>query len=164
MLSEVTPEATGMPKTSFMQIGGGLSIDIATWAKVLNCLKLSGGYTLEGSDNKGRPEIDIGRVTYSSGFLNLGLYYNFWQRFSLLGGYQQIVGNTEVGGDPGYTFKLTQTHWAAGLEYKVNEAQKVVARFGQLGASPDDSRLTDELNKANSFKATQVEAYIVVNF
>ncbi|MCX7727218.1 MAG: hypothetical protein N2053_10275, partial [Chitinispirillaceae bacterium] len=149
-------------KTSYTKLGGGVCVDIATWVKPLNKCKLSFGYSLEGAkngqiitgivDNNGNPVIMEG-VTNNS-FINAGLYYNFWKRFSLLGGYQQIVNNNKIGG---ISETITQIHMAAGLEYKITDGRKVIAKIGQIGA---DFAESPEYN----FRANQVEMYLVVNF
>jgi len=159
ILDEAVASSLSLVKTSFTKFGAGMSIDIATWAKVLNCMKFSFGYSLEGSENKGSGEI-YAPVKFSSGFLNAGFYYNFWKRFSLLAGFQQIVSTKEEE----FSRTITQSHWAAGLEYKVSEAQSVIGRVGQIGAdfkgtSPADSTISDF-----NFKALQVEAFLQVGF
>lgn len=162
MLNEVEADTTvSTEKTSFTKLGGGLCVDIATWVKSLNKCKLSFGYSLEGAKNsKVMSGVDEnGSPVYSNmatnnTFMNLGLYYNFWKRFSLLGGYQQIINKNEI---VGYTTTITQVNIAGGLEYKITDGRKVIAKIGQVGVDFAD---TPEYN----FRANQVEFYLVVNF
>lgn len=155
MLQEVEPLMEGMDKTSFVKADGGFCVDLGTWVKMLNTCKLSFGYSLE----RAKTEIDTSDYSFNSGFLNLGLYYNIWKRFSLLGGYQRIVGKSTM---DSLEETVTQSHWAAGLEYKVNEDQKVIGRFGGLGADFEDSE--DPTVSDYNFRATQTEVYLMVNF
>jgi hypothetical protein len=97
-------------------------------------------------------------IKSNNGFLNLGLYYNFWRRFSLLAGFQQIVNKMDVSGVENTT---TQHHWALGLEYKVAENMKVIGRYGQIGAKFDDSAApTTDLD----FVIQQMEVFLTVDF
>jgi hypothetical protein len=155
LLNEIEAVNLSPDKTRFLQLGVGLGVDIATWAKVLNCLKLSVGYSMENSENKGDD------IKSNNGFLNTGLYYNFWKRFSMLGGFQQIIGTTEI-----ISFKntVTQTHWAAGVEYKVSEGQRVIARFGQIGADFESNNPAEATIADRNFKAWQGEGFLLVNF
>jgi len=158
MLSEAKPMA-GMEKATFSKVGGGLGLDIAKWATVLNTFKVSFGYSMENMAVK-----DVSGFTdvkSNNSFMNLGLYYNFWQRFSLLFGYQQIVNDLNskvlIGTDIiAVDGKVTQSQWAAGLEYKVSNTSKVIARFGNVGAKYPDA--------IDSFSATQTEVYLNVDF
>ncbi len=163
-LTEVETAADGIPKTSFMKAGGGVSVDLGTWAKVLNTCRLSFGYALESAENEGAVAIDISKLSFKSGFLNAGLYYNFWQRFSLLGGFQQIVSTRDVVGMDTFKKTVTQLHWAVGLEYKVNEDQKVIGRFGEIGADFESNRIGEETIADYNFRAKQVEVFLAVNF
>jgi hypothetical protein len=146
MLNEVKPLGA-FEKASFTRVGGGLRIDIATWAKALNTCKVSAGYSMEN--------LKRGPLTSNNSFLNAGLYYNFWQRFSFLAGYQQIINdNTGTTGK----VKITQSQMAAGLEYKVSETGKVIGRFGKVAEK------NDAVLKANDFSVTQSELFLTVDF
>ncbi|MBN1757375.1 MAG: hypothetical protein JW863_03600 [Chitinispirillaceae bacterium] len=147
MLSEAESAVEGAEKTKFTKVGGGLCIDVATWVKPLNSLKLSVGYSMENSKN--------GADESNNGFLNLGLSYNFWKRFSLLGGYQQIDNQTMIDA-LSYDEEVVQSQWAAGLEYRVSEASVVTGRFGQVAVDYED---TDQ-----SFKQWQHELFLTVDF
>lgn len=158
MLSEIKPD-DGFEKAKFTKIGVGFCVDAAKWVEMLNTLKLSVGYSMENSSVVPTTVA----VTHESKntFLNAGLYYNFWQRFSLLGGYQQIVNDhiepPVIVGVDDFSFKLTQTQWAVGLEYKVTETSKVVGRYGNIGVKNADDKTMD-------FSATQVELFMNVDF
>lgn len=164
MLTEAEPLDSLFEETKYMKAGGGFCVDIATWVKPLNALKLSFGYSLE------KAEFDYNAVsggragTFSSGFMNLGLYYNFWKRFSVLGGFQQIVSTSDITSGTAYERTVTQLHWAAGLEYKVNDNQKVVGRFGQLGADFESTAAAESDISDYNFRAYQVDLSLLVNF
>jgi hypothetical protein len=147
LLSEVEPLVDGAEKTSFSKLGGGLCVDIATWAKPLNSLKLSFGYSMENMKN--------GDDESNNGFLNVGLSYNFWKRFSLLGGYQQITNNMVIAA-LSMDETTVQSQWAAGLEYRVSDASVVTGRFGQIAVENEDA--------AYSFKQWQQELFLTVDF
>jgi hypothetical protein len=160
VLSEIESEDSLSGKTSFVKFGGGLSVDIATWAKILNCMKLSFGYMTENAKNT---ITDVGDVTSNNSFMNIGLYYNFWQRFSLLAGYQRIVNERTVDAEPATGLTITQTHWAAGLEYKVAAKSKVIGRFGKIGATRE-SDPTDADDENFDFSIWQTELFLTVDF
>jgi hypothetical protein len=164
MLTEIEPLMETFEKTKYLKAGGGFCVDIATWAKPLNALKLSLGYSLEKAEFDYNATAGGDAGTFNSGFMNLGLYYNFWKRFSILGGYQQIVSTSDITSSVAYEKTVTQKHWAAGLEYKVNDDQKVVGRFGQLGADFESTAPADSTISAFNFRAYQVDISLLVNF
>jgi len=164
MLSEVEAMLLdSVEKASFTKAAGGFCVDIAKWAKVLNTCKVSLGYSLEGAKGKmADTTAEYFDYSFNSGFLNVGLYYNFWRRFSFLAGYQRIVGTEEAAT---FSTTTTQMHAGIGLEYKVDDNQKVVGRIGQLGADFGSSNAAlDSLLATGNFRAMQSEIYLMVNF
>lgn len=158
-LKEIDPDSIGgiaMGITNFMQLGGGFSVDVAHWAPLLNTLKLSFGYSLESAKNDGAVGVDSSAVDVASSFINLGLYYNFWQRFSLLGGFQNIVTDYAISKNGS-----VQTQWSAGVEYKVSDGGKITGRFGRIsGALLQDGKVLDDY----FFGIWQTELFLTVNF
>lgn len=158
-LSEIDPDSIGgiaMGITNFMQLGGGFSVDVAHWAPPLNTLRLSFGLSLESAKNDGAVGVDSSAMDVASSFVNLGFYYNFWQRFSLLGGFQSIVSEHAI-----EKFSIAQNQWSAGVEYKVSDGGKITGRFGRVGGDflLDGTALDDY-----SFGIWQIELYLTVNF
>lgn len=174
MLSEAKTEL-GTDKAKFTRMGGGACLDIAKFAEILNTCKVSVGYSME---NMEVPFL-VQKIKSNNSFLNAGLYYNFWQRFSLLGGYQQIVNDyTTPEMDlvavilPATAEKIIQSQWALGLEYKVSETSRVVGRYGNVGVKnisghEEADAVTGaivDMNKDYDFSATQVELFLNVDF
>jgi hypothetical protein len=129
-------ETKFVPKTKFSQVGVGLKIDLS---KMISAIKypveLSGSYVLSSAN---RPALDtiVDEMDITSGFLNVGLKYQFFKRASLLGGYQSIankttMGRTEVNVDMG--------NWAVGIEWKVSDGANVVLTYGQMKADKEYS-------------------------
>ncbi len=163
ILSEIDPDTLySSEKTSFMRVGGGFCIDVATWAKALNSFKISVGYSLESAKNgKVMTGTETNAFESNNGFFNFGIYYNFWKRFSVLAGHQQIINETKISD---FTETYIQGHFAAGLEYRVNNASSVTCRLGRLGARYKDSSQTEEANKLRKFNIWQTEFFLTVDF
>jgi len=174
MLSEIKP-TYGTEKIKFQRIGAGACLDIAKWVEVLNTCKVSVGYSMENASLAAA----LGTDKSNNSFLNAGLYYNFWQRFSLLAGYQQIVNEMvaapmDIAGIlfEESTSKKIQSQMAIGLEYKVSETSKIIGRFGSVGVKnisgheevdPVTNAVVDT-NKEYDFSATQAELFMNVDF
>ncbi|MBN1306398.1 MAG: hypothetical protein JXA18_00675 [Chitinispirillaceae bacterium] len=167
LLNEMEPDvAYSSEKTTFMKLGGGISVDIATWAKVLNCLKLSVGYSLESAGNDQVSSLQtpgsFEAVESNNSLINIGVYYNFWKRFSLLAGHQQIINETTIGS---VTETILQGHCGAGLEYKVNDGAVLTGRVGRVGAKFSSSDpVQDAADAANDFNIWRTELFLSVDF
>ena len=166
------PQTITLAKTEYLHFGGGLSIDIATWAKALNSFKLSVGYLMNNAENPGLPVNNIPLYKSSNNMLNLGFYYNFYKRFSLLAGYQTIKNKSETGASniagivvPAIQETVTQKHWAVGLEYKVTPTSMLTGRIGKIGADfTSDNTVMAELLKSGNFSIWQSELFLTVDF
>ena len=77
----------------------------------------------------------------TSNFSNVGLYYQFWKRMSLLGGlqiiknkllydYLETLENDENIKKLEVLQKMTQ--WSAGLEWKVSDGASVIGTIGKI--------------------------------
>lgn len=134
-----------MPKTEFNRIGGGIKIDLSKFASVIKYpFELSGSIVQSKASNAGINEIiddqdslKFKKSDITSNFLNAGIYYNFWKRAALLGGFQLITNNAERGGNE---VEQTQKHWTLGLEWKINDGADVVGSFGQIIAEMDTTK------------------------
>ncbi len=154
------------PEATFYEIDGGLSVDIA---KLGNWWPypfiFSGGYKV--SNASGDAVTGYTKSAYSTNvdFINAGVYWTFWKRASLLGGFQYLK-NTYDDIYTDYLWDVTQIHWAAGLEYKVAEGGTLTGSFGftdvQYSDEADDVLGTDA--SESNFRQWQTDLYLTVNF
>ncbi|MBD3391812.1 MAG: hypothetical protein GF418_07110 [Chitinivibrionales bacterium] len=156
-----------MPKTSFLELGAGLSVDLAAFIRPLQGpLRLSGGYTHAAADNAGLEGYPLSPYAVTSGFLNAGLYWNFWKRASALLGYQRIETDSDTYLTSA-TITTVQNHWAVGLEYKVTEGGVVTGSFGKVDVdfADDDASTTGDADPSSSnFDQWQTELFLTVEF
>ncbi len=137
---EIKLDSLSMPKANFTQIGGGIKLDFSKLISFFKYpLELSGSYVLS---NKKRT---IGSINnkLESGFLNEGLYYKFWKRTALLGGFQEVKVKAII--DTLETDN-TFTNWALGIEWKVSEGADVVFSYGQIIAAIDEGNALESKN------------------
>jgi len=143
---------------SFMEFGGGASFDIAKfgnwWAYPFI---LSGSYSLTSVDNY-QGTLDM---TNNVSFVNAGLYWKFWKRMALMGGYQIVESTAKE------KFEMTtnQSQWAAGLEYTVAEGGVLNATIGQVMVdySATDAAANENAIKGN-FKSLRLDLNLTVKF
>jgi len=151
-----------LPKTAFLEAGGGLSVNVAALGKWWpHPLILSGGYTLSRASNDGITQFAGSPWETTVHFINGGLYWTFWRKASLLGGLQYVT--TGIDGILDNVVRdLAQLHWAAGLEYKVSDGGTLTGSFGFT-----DVTHTDETNPNAStadFRQWQTDLYLTVRF
>lgn len=137
------------PKAEFSQLGAGLKFD---FSKMIPAIKypfeLSGSYMLSTLNI---PEVDsVSENSIKSGFINLGLYYRFYKRAALLGGYQ-IINNTyselKVGEQKGVEeAEIKLGNWAFGLEWKVSDGASVVATYGRMSRDNPEIEIETQVN------------------
>ena len=71
--------------------------------------------------------------------INGGLYYSFWNRFSLLGGYQASNIKNNIS-----NFEWVETAMAAGLEYKLKAGLYAVVKYTRLDVEKNSTTINDE--------------------
>ncbi len=131
-------------KTEFSQIGGGVKVDFSKMIGAIKYpLELSGSIVMSKASNA----TDKESFEITSNFTNLGLYYQFWKRMSLLGGLQ-IINNKalydveELDGDDLVTKKMEVSQkmkqWSAGLEWKVSDGASVIGTIGKIIVDTDE--------------------------
>lgn len=124
-----------VPATSFLQAGGGVSVDLSALITALpHPLVLSGGYRLSRAINDGNIDYDVTASTTEVGFLNAGLAWTFWKRATLLAGYQRIDMSADGTVDDIVT-RQVQTHWAVGARYRVGEGGTLTGALGKVAVA-----------------------------
>lgn len=127
-LNEQDPvkDTAGYEITKYSELGAGLKIELSNLIKVFK-LPFNMSFSLVKSSalNDG----SISKLDYTTTFINAGLYWKFFKRAALLGGFQSIngintVGDTLTGGKA--------DHWSAGLEWSVSDGASVVGSVGQI--------------------------------
>jgi hypothetical protein len=146
-------------KQSFMEFGGGASLDIAKfgdwWAYPF---VLSGSFTNTMIGNYG----GASGIDNSVSFANAGLYFKFWKRLALMGGFQ-VANSVLTYGEDKQTLK--QSQWATGLEYTVAEGGVLNATIGQVNVDYSHNRpSTKEELIVNNFKSLRLDLNLTVKF
>ena len=152
-------EEVSQKRQEFMEFGGGASVNIAKlgdwWAYPFI---LSGSYRQTTVDNFG----GFAGQTNNISFINAGMYWKFWKRLALMGGYQVI--DSEAKFTDGKE-SITQSQWATGLEYTVAEGGVLNATIGQVKVehSTSDKDLNAEAIAGN-FKSLRLNLNLTVKF
>jgi hypothetical protein len=119
-----------LPVTKFTQSGGGLKIEAGGLMGLSLPLTLAGSFTRSTADNDGIAGDTVHTATkVTSDFINAGAQWNFWKRFTLLGGWQQISTTIDRAGKEA---KQIQTHTAGGIDYKVAAGAHLLFTVGQI--------------------------------
>jgi len=135
----------------YQEIIGGASFNIAKFAPVVGpSLVIGGSY---GMYNTKSGDLGSGESVLLSGFLN----YNFYTRFSLLFGYQQLT--TSVKEWDVETVKYTFDNLAVGFGYKVADGGALTVKLTLLSGKAEPNGGT-----AVDYTATQPEVYLTVKF
>jgi hypothetical protein len=151
-----------LPATSFLEAGGGLSVDIAAighWWKYP--LLLSGGYTMSTATNDGVTGYAASPWDISVGFANAGLYWTVLKRTSLLGGFQYLK-TTGDGVHDNVKHSVTQIHYSLGLEFKVSAGGTITGSVGNITVTHGNDAGTDESSK--DFQQWQSELFLTATF
>lgn len=162
-LKNVNGTDTSYNQQMFIEYGGGASFDIGKigdWWKYP--FVISGGYKGSLKSNDAVSVSVPGWQDVSTQFVNAGLYFTFWKRASLLGGFQMLNSTVNVAGQRNVEFK--QKHWGAGLEWKVTENGTLTGSFGQIFL---DRRIGDDAGdytQDSKDKYNQTDLYLTVNF
>lgn len=147
ILSEKTADVIDsfqLNKTEFTQAGGGAKIDISKMAEAIKYpMELSGSMVMSKATNN----TPLAAWEITSNFVNLGLYYQFWKRASILGGLQ-IINNKAVTDSVNEQMQISKkevvqkmTQMSAGLEYKVSDGASVIGTIGKIIVDTDDKHL-----------------------
>jgi hypothetical protein len=139
-------------KASFLEVIGGASVDIAKFVPVVGPSLVVGG-------SYGMYNAELGKMEGENTLLSGELNYNFYKRFSLLFGYQQLVMNAKdfEGKD---CAEHTFTNLAAGIQYKVADGGVLTVRFNQLTGERAEFNGEPKLE----YKAVQPEVFLTVTF
>jgi hypothetical protein len=160
-LTDSLPLAT-LPTSRFLEISAGVSANFAAignWSK--NPLILSGSFTQSQMTNAGVTKAPNSKLDTKVDFINAGLYWTFWERASLLGGWQSIITNSD-GLFTNDVSTFTQQHWAAGIEFRVAEGGVLTGSFGKTSLSTTDSTLGTSMG--NKLDQWQTDLYLTVKF
>jgi len=112
-------------KAKFTEFGGGAKADIGTMVWDLP-LELSGSYKNSKSE--------LGKIEFTSNFINAGFRAKFYKRFGFSAGFQQI-GTESKNSEPVNEWHLSkgdQKQWMAGLDYTLAKNAWVALNFGQI--------------------------------
>jgi hypothetical protein len=148
----------------FVEFTGGASFDVAKfgnwWAYP---------FILSGSFKKTSVSNYLGESECKNdiSFINGGLYWKFWKRAGLMGGYQLVSSKV----DKVYSMTTKQSQWAAGFEYTVTEGGVLNATIGQVtvdysAKNLDGTGNETENDKAikNNYKALRLDLNLTVKF
>jgi hypothetical protein len=93
----------------------------------------------------------------TSDFINAGAQWNFWKRFSVLGGWQQITTTIDRAS---VSKKQVQTHTAGGVDYKVSAGAHLLFSVGQIKVDePPPAAGNDQ-----DFKQLMTNLFLTVHF
>ena len=125
-------------KTKFSIMGGGLSVDVMKLAGQKKPLILSGSMILKTVKRDAQEDIFLAENDVKIALVNAGLYYSFWNRFSLLGGYQttHIQDNISLN-------DWKEAAMAMGLEYKLATGLYAIVKFTRLDVEKTSSTLNE---------------------
>ena len=119
-----------LPVTKYTQAGGGLKIEAGGLIGMPLPLTLAGSFMRSTANNDGIAGDSLHVLTkVTSDFINAGAQWNFWKRFSVLGGWQQITTTVDRAAAEA---KQVQTHTAGGIDYKVSAGAHLLFSVGQI--------------------------------
>jgi hypothetical protein len=119
-----------LPITKYTQAGGGLKIEAGGLMGLSLPLTLAGSFMRSTANNDGIAGDTLHVVTkVTSDFINAGANWNFWKRFSVLGGWQQITTTVDRAAAEA---KQVQTHTAGGVDYKLSAGAHLLFSVGQI--------------------------------
>jgi hypothetical protein len=150
--------ARSLPVTKFTQMGGGLKIEAGGLIGLSRPLTFAGSFMRSTAENGGiaadtlHPALKV-----TSDFVNAGAQWNFWQRFSVLGGWQQITTTLDRAGA---ATKRVQTHTAGGLDYKVATGVHLLGSLGQIKVDEPPAAAGAD----RDFSQLQTDIFMIVHF
>ena len=135
MLQEMSGRTVGsgtearVVSQEFMEFGGGLSLDVARlgywWP---HPFILSGSFRQTAVTNFA----NVSAATNDVSFANAGLYWQFWRRAAVMGGYQFIRSESIIDPTTQIAHRTDQSQWAAGFEFTIAEGGVINATVGQV--------------------------------
>jgi len=147
-----------LPVTKFTQAGGGLKVEAGGLAGLSLPLNVSGSFVRSTADNDGIAGDTVHVLTkVTSDFINAGLYWNFWKRFSLLGGWQQITTTVDRAAAEA---KQIQTHAAGGIDYKVSAGAHLLFSVGKIKVDEP----TPATGGDRDFSQLMTDVFLTVHF
>jgi hypothetical protein len=162
VIDTVTHVRAILPKSTFTEICGGASVDLASLGRFWPYpLIISGSYTMSSAANDGVNGYAQSPWGIDVGFVNAGLCWTFLKRTSLLGGLQYL----KTSGDGLYDnvkHNVMQLHWSAGLEYKVSAGGTLTGSVGNISVTQGNDANVDE--SAKNFEQWQSELFLTVTF
>lgn len=148
-----------LPVTKFTQAGGGLKVEVAGLAGMPLPLDVYGSFMRSTADNDGIAADSLNpAVKVTSDFVNAGAEWNFWRRFSLLAGWQQITTKVERAAKE---VKRVQTHTAGALDYKIAAGAHLLLSLGQIKVD-EPSPATGAGDR--DFSQLQTDLFLTVHF
>jgi hypothetical protein len=147
-----------LPVTKFTQLGGGLKVEAGGLIGLSRPLTIAGSFMRSTADNGGIAADTLHRaLKVTSDFINAGAQWNFWQRFSVLGGWQQITTTLDRAGAE---TKRVQTHTAGGLDYKVAAGVHLLGSLGQIKVDEPAFAVGGD----RDFSQLQTDLFMIVHF
>lgn len=154
------------PEAKFYEMCGGLSLDIAKlgdwWPYPFI---FSGSYRQSNASSEEVTGYPTSAFVLNVDLINAGLYWTFWKRASLLGGFQYLK-NTYNNIYSIYPWDVKEIHWVVGLEYKVAEGGTITGSFGFNDVTYSDEAdevLGTDASQSN-FRQWQTDLFLTVNF
>jgi hypothetical protein len=147
-----------LPITKFTQLGGGLKVEAGGLIGLSRPLTFAGSFMRSTADNGGIAADSLHpALKVTSDFVNVGAQWNFWQRFSVLGGWQQITTTLDRAGKE---TKRVQTHVAGGVDYKVAAGVHLLGSLGKI--SVDEPLFA--IGGDRDFSQLQTDLFLIVHF
>jgi hypothetical protein len=148
-----------LPVTKFTQAGGGLKIEAGGLLGLSLPLTLAGSFMRSTADNDGIAGDSLHALTkVTSDFINAGANWNFWKRFSVLGGWQQITTTVDRAAAEA---KQVQTHTAGGIDYKVSAGAHLLFSVGQIKVDEPPTAVAGE---DRDFSQLMTDLFLTVHF
>lgn len=143
-------------KFDYLQYGGGTSFDIAQFGNWWQFpFVISGSYSHTNKKTKSIFDGDDLKLENNVDFINASLYWKFWKRAALMGGFQSIIH--EAREDGALAAKLTEMNIAGGLEYKVTDGGTLTGTVGNISSKHKDAEYAD-------FSTMQFDLFLTVVF
>jgi hypothetical protein len=150
--------ARSLPVTKYTQASGGLKVEAGRLMGLALPLTVAGSFTRSTADNDGIAGDTLhtsAKVT--SDFINAGAQWNFWKRFSVLGGWQQITTTIDRAS---VSKKQVQTHTAGGVDYKVSAGAHLLFSVGQIKVDEPPPAVGND----QDFKQLMTNLFLTVHF
>ena len=159
--------AAALPLDRYLQLGGGISVDVASFVTALKLpLRINGGFSRSALVNDGLTAYPLTVQNVTADIANAGIAWTFWKRASALFGYQRLAlsvdGITDL-----QTVTKVESRWAGGLQYTVGEGGTLtglVSRNDVTFDSDDPSLTGATAASTGDFAQMQYELFLTVGF